>query len=352
VNRLTLVCPRCRSELNRRGEAAAGTAWSCRGCGFSAAGSAEYVDLLGDGTDGTAEHYSLQWGEEFGFLDFVRRNRAARAVMPAGQLGWPDLLAEIRRAAVTRRLFVYDAACGFGGIASDLLEPGDVPELVYVGADVHHALPLITARVPGLAGQGVLLRWDIAEPLPVRETFDYVICRAALHHTPDPAKTFATLCGALRPGGKIAISVYRRKTRCREALDDALRGVVTAMSREQALDVSRQFTVLGKALQEVQQEVDIPEDLPLLGIRKGRSTVHGLVYHHFVKCFYNPVFGERYSTLVNYDWYHPPYAYRYDVEEVRGWFTACGIDVVDERSIEAQHYLAGVKAGGAGGGAR
>jgi SAM-dependent methyltransferase len=177
----------------------------------------------------------------------------------------------------------------------------------------------------------------------VRETFDYVICRAALHHTPDPAKTFTTLCRALKPGGKIAVSVYRRKGVCREAVDDALRAVITPLSRDEAFDAGRQFTVLGKSLQEVTAEVEIPEDLPLLGIRKGRTTVHALIYNHLLKCFYNPTFGDRYSTLVNYDWYHPPYAYRYDLEEVRSWFAASGIEVVDERSIEAQHYLAGVK---------
>jgi SAM-dependent methyltransferase len=317
--------------------------WRCTACAFQAPGRSGYVDLLGGPTDETADHYSLQWGAEFGFLDFVRANRAAKAVMPAGQLGWDELIEEIRRAATERVVHVYDAGCGFGGITSDLLDDGGAPGLVYLGSDIHDALPLIAERIPGVREQGLLVRWDIGNPPPVREAFDYVVCRASLHHTPDPPKTFTALARALKPGGTIAISVYRKKGVCREALDDALRGIISRLPRQQAFELSRQFTVIGKALQEVATPLDIPEDLPLLGIPRGRTSVHSLVYYHLLKCFYNPTFGDRYSTLVNYDWYHPPYAYRYDLDEVRSWFAATGIDVIDVRSIEAQHYVAGRK---------
>ena len=43
------------------------------------------------------------------------------------------------------------------------------------------------------------------------QRFDYVICRAAMHHTPDPRKTFTSLVSRLKPGGQIAITVYRNR---------------------------------------------------------------------------------------------------------------------------------------------
>ena len=43
----------------------------------------------------------------------------------------------------------------------------------------------------------------------------------------------------------------------------------------------------------------------MFGIPAGEHKVQTLFYNHFLKCFFNPVFGDEYSTLVNYDWYHP-----------------------------------------------
>jgi SAM-dependent methyltransferase len=301
---------------------------------------------VGRKDDQTSDHYSLQWGEQFGYLQFVNANPAAKAVMPASQLGWDDLFREIREAATDRPVAVYDAACGFGGIANDLLADPCAVHLAYLGADIHLSLPTIAEKIAGFDGRALLIRWDITRPVPVAAKFDYVLCRASLHHTPDPPATFATLCGALKPRGKVAVSVYRKKGLCREASDDVLRSIITGMAPEEAFETCRQLTVLGKALQRVVQEVEIPQALPLLGIPPGRYGVQQLVYYHLLKCFYNAEFGDRYSTLVNYDWYHPPYAYRYELDEVKSWFDANGIEIVETRSIAVQHFIVGVKRDG------
>jgi arsenite methyltransferase len=289
----------------------------------------------------TSDHYSLQWGGELGFLKFIQDQEGAKAVMPAAKLGWDRLFAEIRARAEESDTSVYDAACGFGGLTNELVTDATSARLQYAGADVHGSLPAIFDRVPAAARCGLLLRWDISRPLPIDMTFDYVLCRAAVHHTPDPRATFASLCAMLKPGGTVAISAYRRKGPCREANDDALRAIVGGMSPDDAFAASAQFTVLGKALQQVAEKVEIPEDLPLLGIPRGSYAVQSLIYYHLLKCFYNPVFGDRYSTLVNYDWYHPQYAFRYDIEELRGWFDENGIEIAEEQSIEVQHFLRG-----------
>jgi len=38
-----------------------------------------------------------------------------------------------------------------------------------------------------------------------------------------------------------------------------------------------------------------------------------------MKCWHNRAFSERHCDIVNFDWYHPPYAYRYEAAELRGW---------------------------------
>ena len=339
---ISLICPKCSGTLAFSGEATTG--WACEDCGTLNPGTSQYVDLLNAADNKTSDHYTVQWGEKVGFLNFMQSQPSAKAVMPAHRLGWNSLFEEIRNDARQRELSVYDAACGFGGIANELIGTEPEPGLTYVGADIHGSLATIPERIAPFNRCGFLMRWDISERLPTSQKFDYVICRASLHHTPDPRRAFASLCDVLAPGGRIAISVYNQKAICREASDDALRQAIAPLSPPEALQSCRQMTVLGQALQQLTEKVRIEEDLPLLGIRAGEYSVQDLVYYHFIKCFYNPTFGEKYSTIVNYDWYHPPYAYRYQFDEVADWFKEEGLTISEAISIAVQHSVCGVKA--------
>jgi SAM-dependent methyltransferase len=338
-----LHCPKCgTSALIERSEKAA----QCPGCGTAYAIGRGVLNLLQDQTTATDEHYTLQWSREKGFLQFLKTQAEVKKIIPGGQMGWNELFEEIRtkaRSKPAQRVAVYDAACGFGGIASELVRDETSEGIAYLGADIHRSLGDITDEIPQLKEGGQLVRWDIGNPIPTAKKFDYVICRAALHHTPNPRRTFASLCKALKPGGRLAITVYRKKALAREALDDAFRNVIIPMDTREAFAVSRQFTVLGRALQAVPGEVTIEEDLPLFGIKKGSYPVQTLIYNYFLKCFWNPVFGEEYSTLVNYDWYHPPFAYRYEPEEILGWYREEGLDIVKRDGIEAQYFFLGEK---------
>ena len=133
-------------------------------------------------------------------------------------------------------------------------------------------------------GQIFLFRFDISNPLPVREPFDFVICRASIHHTSSPTRTFDSLVRGVAPGGRLAISAYAQKGRLRELNDDALRALVTPMSNERALQVAAEFTALGKVLQGVAQKVTVERDLEWLWYsgRRIRRTGIGLRSHRQV----------------------------------------------------------------------
>ena len=308
--------------------------------------SGSVIDLTNGKDDdrGTAEHYSLQWGAGVGFQDFIRRNSAAADVMPARQLGWADLFERIRKRARAIPTRVYDAACGFGGVIDELFRDPVPQHLLYIGADIHRSLVDLALPKHAREGQIFLFRFDISNPLPVREPFDFVICRASIHHTSSPTRTFDSLVRGVAPGGRLAISAYAQKGRLRELNDDALRALVTPMSNERALQVAAEFTALGKVLQGVAQKVTVERDLEWLGIPAGEYGVQELVYDHIVKCWHNEKFGDELSNIVNFDWYHPAYAYRYDRATLRSWFVNAGFLVEYEMSIKAQHYLEGVRA--------
>jgi SAM-dependent methyltransferase len=291
----------------------------------------------------TAGHYSKQWGETLGYAAFIRGNRHASQQTMARQLGWPALTEEIRREAERRPISVFDAACGFGGFFSDLFGPPAPAQLTYLGADIHDSLPEIPRPSGVDLGRARFIRWDIGRRVPVQSTFDYVVCRQAIHHTSAPRQTFRVLADAVSPGGVLAISAYAKKAPMREAVDDAMRAAVSGMTADDAFEAAREFSILGRDLQCSKGEIQITEDMPLLEIRKGTYSIHDFIYNYFMKCWHNPDFGLKYSDVVNYDWYHPPYAYRYASEELLSWFAQEGFDVEESASTAAQHYVKGRK---------
>jgi len=61
--------------------------------------------------------------------------------------------------------------------------------------------------------------------LPVQANlFDKVFCFGVLQHTPNPEKAFKALSPLLKPGGKLAIGVYRNDERLR-FVDDGFKTV-------------------------------------------------------------------------------------------------------------------------------
>lgn len=302
------------------------------------------LDLIDTPEDkATADHYELQWGSEVGFQAFAQNNPKAMQATPGKQMGWPLFFHEVRELAREREVRVYDAACGFGGLLDEFFAD-PVPEgLVYVGADVHGSLASIRIPPGVRSGQITLLRWDIGERLPVLEPFDVVVCRASIHHTKEPHRTFDNLVSVLKPAGRIAISAYARKGNLREAVDNGVRAAISPLPPKEAMRVGRELALFGRALQETGAVVGIAEDMPWLGIKAGEYPLQSLIYDHLLKCWWNDAFGESYSTVVNYDWYHPTYAYRYTLDQLKTWFDKNKIRLTCTQSTPFQHFLEGVR---------
>jgi SAM-dependent methyltransferase len=170
-----------------------------------------------------------------------------------------------------------------------------------------------------------------------------VVCRASIHHTKEPRRTFENLASVLGPSGRIAISAYARKGNLREATDDGLRNVIKPLAATDALKVGRELALLGKALKRTQAAVVIEENLEWLGIKAGHYPLQGLIYDHLLKSWGSDDFGEDYSAVVNYDWYHPTYAYRYAMGELEAWFDESHIALNHSHSTIFQHFPDGTR---------
>lgn len=213
---------------------------------------------------------------------------------------------------------ILDAGCG-AGLTARLLIGDMLHRLRYVGADISAAVDLARAafRERGLPGD--FLQADLLA-LPFADaTFDFILSEGVLHHTPSTREAIHALAQLLRPGGALAFYVYAKKSPVREFTDDDIRAKLQPMTHEQAWNALMPLTKLGRALGELKLTVDVPEDVPLLGIPKGPIDLQRLVYWHICKMYYRPEYSLEEMNHVNFDWFTPTYSHRQTPEEVRRW---------------------------------
>jgi arsenite methyltransferase len=220
-----------------------------------------------------------------------------------------------------------DAGCGAGFSTSAWMTDGwraDGAE--WVGADISAAIDVARERL-GRFGGTHFVQADVLQ-LPFRpESFDAIVSEGVLHHTPSTERAMKALVPLLAPGGELMFYVYRRKAPIREFTDDYVRGLIADMSPEEAWEALRPLTRLGQALAELETEVEVPEDVPLLGIKAGRYDVQRLIYWHVAKLFWNAGMTFEENNHLNFDWYAPRYAHRHTEEEVRRWCADEGLEI-------------------------
>lgn len=166
-----------------------------------------------------------------------------------------------------------------------------------------------------------------------KNVFDFVISDGVLHHTPDAKKAFLALCKHLSSGGKIAIHVYKRMGPIREFSDDYVRAISTNLSFDDCYKFCKQFTKLGRSLHNANMKIEIPQNIDILGIKKGKYDLQRFIYYTLFQCFWNPNLSFRENNLVNLDWLHPVNASRHTEQEVVGWFKKAGL--INIRSFKA-----------------
>lgn len=213
---------------------------------------------------------------------------------------------------------ILDAGTGAGRDAANFAEHAPAEALVFGVDTAWHALEN-AAQQPDRP-RVELVHADVNR-LPFPDGyFDFINCDQVIHHTPDPPVTFQNLAKKLKVGGEVTTYVYAKKSVIREFTDDYVRDRIKDKSFEEALAVCEGITKLGKALADLNATVDVPEDIPVLGIKKGKLDVQRWVHWNVMKCFWNDEFDFFTNNVVNADWYHPIYCFRYTPEEFRGWF--------------------------------
>jgi SAM-dependent methyltransferase/uncharacterized protein YbaR (Trm112 family) len=174
------------------------------------------------------------------------------------------------------------------------------------------------------------------------ETFDIIYSIGVIHHTHNPKKALKILAKKLIPNGLLGIYVYSKKPFLRELADQEIRKITTKMTYDECLNFSRKMSRLGKALSKIQQPLEIKDDIKLIGLKKGKYSVHQFIYDYLLKCWYNAKQNLEYADLVNLDWYHPYYASHHTKDEIVGWFKDAGIrrvKVIQPKGWEHSGYF-------------
>jgi SAM-dependent methyltransferase len=143
--------------------------------------------------------------------------------------------------------------------------------------------------------------------LPVADAaFDLVFSIGVLHHTPDPRRAFAQLARKVKPGGRLAIWLYRKNTPPQEWLNSALRSVTTRLPPRVLEPLCVGLGVLGS--------------LPILN--RTLNKIANFSSH--------PDWTLR--VCDNFDWYAPRYQSHHTVDELKSWFEEEGFDNLAELS--------------------
>ena len=221
---------------------------------------------------------------------------------------------------------ILDAGCGAGNAA--LLLFGDhLSRNDYLGVDISSAVEVAQSRFAAAGLPGDFLRADLTR-LPIPDaSIDLALSEGVLHHTDNTFAALAALTRKVKPGGRVMFYVYAKKAVIREFTDDHIRQQLAGLSDEEAWNALLPLTRLGESLGRLQVEIDVPEDIPYLGIRKGRFDLQRFVYWHICKMYYRAEFTEEQSNHVNFDLFRPLNCHRHTPEEVREWCATLRLDI-------------------------
>ncbi len=290
-----------------------------------------------DGDEQTSRSFSDKWSKnsDLAFKQTLDPNSMFQKWI-LERNGWSS--ADEFKKHLKDRKRILDAGCGNGRVTA-LLSSLAVQAEVF-GIDQVDLTPARqnTAQCPNVSLWNADLRKSLAEI----GTFDFIYCQEVLHHTGDAQASFDNLVAILAPRGEIAIYVYRRKAPAREFMDDVVREKISGLPYDEAMVVCRQIAELGRRMAEIEQEIEV-DDLPAVGIERGRYTPQRILYNFFLKCYWNPDLSFEENAVINYDWYHPSHCSKHNIDEVEEWFNRARLRVVWARQDLYGITMRGVK---------
>lgn len=207
---------------------------------------------------------------------------------------------------------ILDAGCGMGRYLRVAAEAGGC----VVGIDLSDAV-IAAAETVGAFPQSSVVKGDLLRPPFAPASFDMVYSIGVLDHTPDPRLAFLEIARLVKPGGRIAVWVYRKERRALEILIDLHRSVSRFLPAPALLRLSRIAAPIGGIKRRLMHSGNRIANR--LGLLLNLLTL-GVSMHP----------DPEVRVCDTLDWYGPRYMSRHTLEEVLSWFHDAGLtDVAD-----------------------
>lgn len=194
-----------------------------------------------------------------------------------------------------RELSVLDAGCGGGRYSRVAAEAG----ANVIGVDHTTAVEKAAALCAGLPNVS-FVQADLKRlPLEPR-SFDFVFSIGVMHHDRDTRAVFDSVARFVKPGGRMAVWLYRRNQWWQEWLNTALRQRTVRMPPERLERYCRVGAWLG--------------GIPLMN-----RTLNKIVNFSA-----HPNWENR--VCDTYDWFAPEYQHHHSTDELLGWLRDAGFE--------------------------
>ena len=240
------------------------------------------------------------------------------------------------------RKIILDAGCG-AAYSALLFFKDYLNEHDYLGVDISDAVSVAAQRFEECGYQGDFLQTSLLDlPIP-NSSVDLIFSEGVLHHTDNTGESIKYLATKLKKGGRFLFYVYAKKAVIREFTDDSIRQALLAMNDEEAWKALEPLTRLGIALGELNLDIEVPEDIPFLGIKKGKQDLQRFFYWNICKLYYRPEYSLDEMNHINFDWFRPLNCHRHTKEEVQQYCTAAGLDIEHMNVQEAGITVVGLK---------
>jgi SAM-dependent methyltransferase len=231
------------------------------------------------------EGYTQSFGRQWNRYDVARDDEDAEVFRVKTGMSAESLAGKL----------VLDAGCGGGRYARLLGSQGAHVCAVDLSSAVEKAAAL-TCEMPNVR----ILQADLLQ-LPLADgIFDFAFSIGVLHHSPAPRRAFAQVAAKVRPGGRLAVWLYRKNTLPQEWINGGLRVVTTRLPSR---------IVEGMAV--------------ALGVIGGIPVLSKLV-NKVVNFSNHPDWTLR--VCDNFDWYAPRYQSHHTLDELKRWFVEEGFE--------------------------
>lgn len=235
------------------------------------------------------ESYAASFGRQWNRYDVARDAEDAAVFQVKTGLNLSDLSGKL----------VLDAGCGGGRYARLLGLHG----AKVVGVDLSAAVEKAAALCADLPNVRIIQADLFALPL-AESAFDAAFSIGVMHHSPDARRAFAQVARRVKPGGRLAVWLYRENTPPQEWLNSALRAVTTRLPARLLEPACAGLGLLG--------------GVPVLN--KTLNKLFNFSNH--------PDWTLR--VCDNFDWYAPKYQSHHSIDELKTWFRDSGFDDLAE----------------------